>query len=100
MCPMRSTCARLGAGRGVGAVGDLAVAHDEDGVGEADRLLERVGGQDDADAFGGDGADELVDLLLGADVEAAGRVVEDQDRATSPPATWRARPSAGCRRRG
>ena len=27
----------------------------------------------------GHGADQLVDLLLGADVEAAGRMVEDQD---------------------
>ena len=32
----------------------------------------------DRDALGGDGAHELVDLLLGADVEAAGRVVEDE----------------------
>ena len=73
MCPIRSTCSRLVAGRGVGAVGDHAVAHDQDGVAEADRLLQRVGGQDDGDALGGHGADQLVDLLLGADVEAAGR---------------------------
>ena len=40
---------------------------------EADRLLQRVGGQDHGDALGGHGADQLVDLLLGADIEAAGR---------------------------
>ena len=32
-----------------------------------------------ADALGGHGAHQLVDLLLGADVEAARRMVEDQD---------------------
>ena len=46
MCPMRSTCCGLWPGAGVGAVGDRAVAHHEDGVAEADRLLERVGGED------------------------------------------------------
>ena len=100
MCPMRSTCCGLRAGAGVGAVGDRAVAHDQDGVAEADRLLQRVGGQDHADALGGDGAHQLVDLLLGADVEAAGRVVEDQDARPWRSATSPAPPSAGCRPRG
>ena len=38
-----------------------------------------------------------MDLDLGADVDAAGRLVEDQDASASTRATWRARPSAGCR---
>ena len=42
---------RLVARRRIGAMGDLAVAHHEDGVAEPDRLLQRVGGQDDRDAF-------------------------------------------------
>ena len=36
-----------------GPIGDLAVAHDENRVAETDGLLERVGGQDDRDSFGG-----------------------------------------------
>src|SRR3954452_21349717 len=69
----------LAPGCRVGGVDDGAVAHHQHAVAEADRLLERVGGQDDAHALGGDRAHQLVDLLLGTDVQAAGRVVEDQD---------------------
>ena len=78
MCPMRSTCRGLWPGLAVGPVGDRAVAHDQDGVAEADGLLQRVGGQDDRDALRRDRADQLIDLFLGADVEAARRVVEDE----------------------
>ena len=46
----------------------------------------------------GELGDDPVDLDLGADVDAAGRLVEDQDAGLRSPATWRARPSAGCRR--
>ena len=42
-----------------------------DAVGEADRLLERVGGQDHRHALGGKAAHQLVDLLLRTDIEAA-----------------------------
>ena len=45
-------------------------------------------------------AHQLVDPRLGADVDAARRLVEDQDLRAASPATWRARPSAGCRRSG
>ena len=79
MCPMRATWSGLPPARRLEALGDRAVAHDQDGVAEADRLLQRVGGQDHRHAVGRDGAHEVVDLLLGAHVEAAGRVVEDQD---------------------
>ena len=39
-----------------------------------------------------------MDLGLGADVDAAGRLVDDQQRRAGGRATWPARPSAGCRR--
>ena len=79
MCSISSTCSGLRPGLASKRCGDHAVAHHQDGVAEADRLLERVGGQDHADALVGQRADQLVDLLLGADVEAARRVVEDDD---------------------
>ena len=44
--------------------------------------------------------EEPVDLRLGADVDATGRLVEHQDARTHSRATSRARPSAGSRRRG
>src|SRR5271170_4568709 len=70
---------RLAARVGFDAMRDRAIAHDDHAVAEADRLLQGVGGQDDREALGGDGADELVDFLLGADVEAARRVIEDEN---------------------
>ena len=42
-------------------------------------------------------AHQPVDLGLGADVDAAGRLVHDQQPRAWSPATCRARPSAGCR---
>ena len=56
-----------------------AVAHDKHAVTEADRLFERVRRQDDRQTLSGEGANELVDFLLGADVQASGRVVENKD---------------------
>ena len=44
--------------------------------------------------------EQAVDLGLGADVDTAGRLVDDQQRGRRGPATCRARPSAGCRPRG
>ena len=41
-----------------------------------------------------------MDVLLGADVDALGRLVHDQDAGSAPSATWPAPPSAGCRRSG
>ena len=58
---------------------DAALAHDEHAVGEAEHLGQ-VGGHDDhAEPFGGEVADHLVDLRLGADVDALGGLVEEQD---------------------
>ena len=48
----------------------------------------------------GELGDQAVDLRLGADVDAAGRLVEDQDAAAWSAASGRSAPSAGCRRRG
>ena len=49
---------------------------------------------------GGQRAHQLVDRVLRADVDAAGRLVHEHDAAARWPASGRARPSAGCRRRG
>ena len=43
---------------------------------------------------------QAVHLGLGADVDAARRLVDDQHLRARWPATWRARPSAGCRPTG
>ena len=43
---------------------------------------------------------QLVDRVLGADVDAAGGLVEQHDRGLGRRASAPARPSAGCRRRG
>ena len=52
------------------------------------------------EALGGtSSADEAVYRGLRADIDALGRLVEDQHLAAGSPATWRSRPSAGCRRR-
>ncbi len=44
--------------------------------------------------------DQPVDLRLGADIDAARRLVEDQDLAAWSAASGRSAPSAGCRRTG
>ena len=48
---------------------------------------------------GGQMRDDAVDLRLGADVDAARRLVEDDDAAARGSATSPAAPSAGCRRK-
>ena len=53
-------------------------AHDEDAVGEAEHLLELGRDQDHAAAVGGELGQEVVDRALGADVDAARRLVGDQ----------------------
>ena len=68
------------------AAADLAVAHDQDAVAHPDQLLDLRGDHQDAGAFGGQAVDDLVDLVLGADVDAARRLVEDeQARAAQQP---------------
>ena len=60
--------------------------HDEDAVGEKQKLREFGADHEDGEAFGGERADERVDLLLGADVDAAGGLVEEEDARSR----WRA----------
>ena len=78
---------------------DAAAAHDEHAVREADHLLELGRDQDDAEAVGGELGEEVVDRALGADVDAARRLVGDQHARDRTAASARAAPSAGCRPR-
>ena len=64
-------------------VQDLAVPDDEDAVGEPEDLLDLAGHDDDGDAVVGEPTDEGVDLGAGADVDAAGGLVEQQDAAAA-----------------
>ena len=59
-------------------VEDAAVGDDEHAVGEAEHLLDLARHHDDRGAGVGEAADEGVDLGAGADVDAAGRLVEQQ----------------------
>ncbi len=66
----------------VGAVdeaADLAVAHHHDPVAHADQLLDLRGDHQDGGAVGRELVDDLVDLELGADVDAAGGLVQDEE---------------------
>ena len=65
---------------GVRQVGDrAAVAQDEHAIGALDDLLELRRDHQDAEALVGELADQRLDLGLGADVDAARRLVEDQE---------------------
>ena len=65
---------------------DALVLEHHDGVRQADRLFQRVGHQQHAAAVGAHFAYHLVDALLGADVDAARGVVEQNDvRAAAAP---------------
>ena len=59
---------------------DVPAGHDEDLVAEALELLGVGGGDDDRDAVADDLAQDPVDLGPGADVDALGGLVGDQDR--------------------
>ena len=58
---------------------DQALAHDEHAVAEADQLGQLGRDDDDADAVAGQIAEDAVDLGLGADIDAAGRLIEKDD---------------------
>src|SRR5687768_4103010 len=63
----------------VAPVVDLAaVAHHEQAVAQPEDLLQLGGDEDDGHALAGQLCDELLDLRLGADVDAPGGLVEDQ----------------------
>src|SRR6185503_9244647 len=59
--------------------GEASLAEDEDAVGEGEELGHLAGDEEDRSAGVGGFADEAVDLGLGADVDSAGGLVEQQD---------------------
>ena len=59
---------------------DLAAAHHQDAVADGEQLLELGGDEEHAAGVGGQPVDDRVDLVFGADVDAAGRLVHDEDR--------------------
>src|SRR5687767_50783 len=62
-------------------LGDVvAVAKDDDARAPLDELLELRGDHEDAEPRGGELVDERLDLSLRADVDAARRLVEDEER--------------------
>ena len=77
-------------------LGDLAggqggrkapLAHDKNAVGQADHLGQFGGDEEDGFAFRGEALGQVIDLGLGTDVDAAGRLVEQEDfRARGQPA--------------
>ena len=76
-----------------------AVGDHQDPVGQAEHLLDLAGDDDDGDARRRRARRiRRVDLGAGADVDAAGGLVEQQHPACRAAASGRARPSAGCRR--
>ena len=57
-----------------------ALAHDQHAVAHRQHLGQVGRDHDDADPLGGELVDHCVDLRLGADVDAARRLIEDQHR--------------------
>ena len=51
---------------------------DQDGVGEAEHFFDLAGDDHDGVAGGGEAADQGVDLRAGADIDAAGRLIQQQ----------------------
>ena len=76
-----------------------ALAHDQDAVAHGQHLGQVGADQDDRHALRGQLVDQLVDLDLGADVDAARRLIEDEHLRFRLQPLADARPSAGCRRR-
>ena len=79
--------------------GDPAGGQGVDAVADAEQLGQLGGDDDDRLAGGHQPVDDRVDLVLGADVDAAGGLVEDQHVGVGEEPLATARPSAGCRRR-
>ena len=70
--------ALLGDARRLERRGDAAVAQDQHAVGDMDELRQVAGIEQDRVALGGEVAHQLEDLALGADVDAARRIVEQE----------------------
>ena len=75
---MASTASSLGSRREL--AGDDAVTHDQDPVGHADHLGELAGDHQHGDALAGQLAHQLVDAVLGTDVDAARGLVHEHDQ--------------------
>ena len=58
---------------------DAAVGDDEAAVGDADHLFELGGDDDEPDTLPGEIDDQSIDLVAGADIDALGGFVEEQD---------------------
>ena len=80
---------------------DPAAAEHQGAVADVGDFLE-IGGDDHEDGQPAlqRGVEQPVDLGLGADVDAGGRLLEDQQLAADLAASGRSPPSAGCRRTG
>ena len=74
---MMASCVACGA-RDLG--GEAAFGHHEDAVAERQQLGQLGGDEEDGAALRGELADHVVELGLDADVDAARRLVEDEDR--------------------
>ena len=75
-----------GLGGRLGAVdvgGDAALAHDEHAVGHAEHLGQLGRDHEDRDALAGELGEQAVHLGLGAHVDAAGRLVDDEHASAS-----------------
>src|SRR6218665_3172965 len=59
--------------------GQASLAHHHHAVAEANHLLHLRGNEDDGFALGGQRRDDVIDLLLGADIDAARRLIHDDD---------------------
>src|SRR5580704_81546 len=70
----------FGGRRSIEFSNDAAKASDQDAVGDGEDLRQIGGDDHDGLAFVGEAADLGVDLGNGADIDAAGRLVEDDDR--------------------
>ena len=94
-CHARRDVERAGDQRALGDLGADELAHDravvqhEHAVAAADQLVIVGGVEEDRRAGVGEAAQQLVDLLLGADVDAARRIVEQDDARAGASATWR-----------
>ena len=81
---MTRSSTRCSSSASAGRLGDdRAVGDHQHAVGQAQDLRDLAGDHDHGDAAVGEGADQGVDLRPGADVDAAGRLVEEQHPAVA-----------------
>ena len=98
-CPIRRPSARSSALVARQLAGDAAAAHHQDAVGQRQDLVELGRDQQHRPARVAQRDDAAVDELDGADVDAAGRLADQQHASGARRTRARGRASAGCRRR-